>query len=468
MALRIPPVSPFLITGGKTKSGLHHPVIEQTGPACSSSVTQPKYERVEKLVLKNGIRVILQEIPNSTYSSLNIWLDVGSVHEDESNLGVTHFLEHSFFKGTKTKSAQDIARIIDEIGGDSENVNSYVEGEFTCFYANVLNEDLLKAIELFLDIIFNPRLDGSDIELEKKVVNEELSMHRDYGEVKRLIHKIALHKHPLGKAELQDESSLEKLSQSAIINYLKKHHTPDNLVISIAGNFDPKEVISQIESSTSHINSKKGDKNHVPPLSINNGVYVFNLNSEQTNIIVAIQGVSALKEDRYTLAMLNTALGSSWTSRLVQEIREKRGLAYKVFSSNENYAFGGILFIHIGINGKNLETALELILKELKDIKTSGLKEEEIERAKKRLKRNFLLGVNSPEQVASNNALCELYYERTIPQEEVLSSIEKITNEDIIKLARTIFNPKDFAVIVIGPHEEYSTEFLLKNLLDQS
>lgn len=482
MGTRIPPVYPFLIAGSKRNHNLHHPALEQTSRGVDTSVSLPVYSssttsptslnvsypscgKVKKIVLNNGIRIILQEIPNSTYTSLNVWLNVGSVYEDESNAGVSHFLEHSFFKGTKTKTANEVAQIIDEIGGDLDNVNAFTEGEFTCFYANVLNEDLSKAIELFLDIIFNPKLSDSDIEVEKKVIAEEFSGLRDFIDAKRLVHRTALNGHSLGRAQLS-ETSLIKLTRSDVIDYLKKHYTPDNLVVSIAGDFKVDEVISQIEKLTSQINLQRSEMRCIPPIPVNSGIYVISVGSEQTNLVLATNGVSSLEDSRYALAVLNAALGGAWSSRLVQEIREKRGLAYKVFTSHENYAFGGIFYIQLGINGENLETVFDLILKELNEIKTNGLKEEELQRAKKKLKRNLLLSINSPEQAASNNALCELYYGRAIQDEEMISSIEKVTNEDIIKLAGKIFNPNDFAIIVVGPNEELSTELALQRLVD--
>ncbi len=414
--------------------------------------TSENYQPPKKIVLDNGIRIISEEMPSALSCSLNIWINVGSIDEEVSNNGVSHFIEHIVFKGTKTRTALEIAEQSENVGA---NLNAFTDREHTCFHSRILSEYTLVVLELFLDMLFNTKIKDSDFELEKQVILEEIKMYEDISEdlVQDLLYEVIWKGHPLGKPITGTIESIKNLKKSAVVNHLSDLYTPDNIIISLAGKYNLEEVIKKIEELTSHITTKLKKKD-LPPLIITPDVFIKNKKIEQTHLNFATKGVSVYDEDRYTLAVMDIAIGGGMSSRLFQEIREKRGLAYSVSSYYHTNRLGGLFGVYSGTTAKESNHVIELILKELNTIRENGLKPDELERAKMQLRTSLFLELESTMVRASRNALYDFYYNRFLTPDEINYSVQSIINDRIIRLANEIFDPKYYTLTVVGPRDE--------------
>ncbi len=418
-----------------------------------------KENPIQKITLSNGIKIVAEEIPEHLSCALSIWINVGSADENENNNGTSHFIEHIVFKGTKTRSALDIAEQSEDVGA---NLNAFTDREHTCYHTRVLSEYALVTHELFLDMLFNPKLDEKDFELEKQVILEEIKMYKDTPEdlVQEMLYQAIWQKQTMGQPITGTTESITKLKRSSVEKFLKEFYTPDNMVISIAGKFDLEKMVEKTEQLTSHITTKT-KKKELPSLLITPSISVEDKEIEQAHLSFATKGTSVYEEERYTLAVIDIALGGGMSSRLFQEIREKRGLVYAISSYYHTNKLGGLFGIYAGTAPKDTNQVIDLILKELKDIKTNGLKPAELERAKMQLRTSLFLELESSKVRAFRNALYDLYYDKFITHEEVNKSIQSITNERVIKLATDILDEKYFALTVVGPKDEMPKSFKL-------
>ena len=413
----------------------------------------------KKIILPNGIKIIAEEVPQALSCALSIWINAGSVDEEVSNNGVSHFIEHIVFKGTKTRSALDVAEQSEDVGA---NLNAFTDREHTCYHTRVLSEHALVAHELFLDMLFNPKLDEKDLELERQVILEEIKMYKDTPEdlVHEVLYQEVWKEHPIGKPITGTTESITKLKKTSVEKYLRDYYTPDNMVISIAGEFDLDGLVKKTEELTSQIKSKTKKKD-LPPLKITPTISLEDREIEQAHLNFATKGTSVYEEERYTLAVIDLALGGGMSSRLFQEVRENRGLAYAISSYYHTNKLGGLFGIYAGTAQKDVGKLIDLILKELKDIKKNGLKPAELDRAKMQLRTSLFLELESTKVRAFRNALYDLYYDRFLTNEEVSESIRSITNDRIIKLVDDIFDDKYFALTVVGHKDELPKEFKL-------
>lgn len=415
---------------------------------------QPK-----KITLSNGLRILAEEMPGAFSCALSIWVNCGPIDEEVSNNGISHFIEHIVFKGTKTRSALDIAEQSENVGA---NLNAFTDREHTCYHTRVLSEHVSIVLELFLDMLFNPKLDTSDFELERQVILEEIKMYQDTPEdlVQDLLYEIIWKGHPLGRPITGTLQSISNLKKDSVTSYLKNLYTPDNMIISVAGRFDLDDIIKVTEKFTANAKNKK-EKKEPGPLLITPDIFIENKDIEQTHLSFATKGTSVYEEDRYTLAVIDVAIGGGMSSRLFQEIREKRGLAYAVSSYYHTNRLGGLFGIYAGTTPKDSTLVVDLILKELKSIKKIGLKHDELERAKMQLRTSLLLELESSNVRAFRNALYDLYYNRFLTVEEINKSVQLITSERVHKLADEILDPKYFTLTVVGPRQEMPKEFKL-------
>jgi len=413
----------------------------------------------KKIVLGNGLKIITEPIVGVSSASLSIWVDTGSIDEEVSNNGISHFIEHIVFKGTGTRSAFDIAEQSENVGA---NLNAFTDREHTCYHTRVLSEYLPVPIELFFDMLFNPKLDDNDFELERQVILEEIKMYEDTPEdhVQDLLYEVIWKGHPLGKPITGTIDSITNLKKEAVINYLKDLYTPDNITVSIAGKFDYDSIVKQIEKFTSHIKTKRKKKNF-PPLLITSDIFIEDKEIEQAHLSFATKGVSVNEDDRYTLAVVDIALGGGMSSRLFQEIREKRGLAYAISSYYHANRLGGLFGVYAGTTPGESNLVIELILQELKSLKRNGLRPDELERAKAQVITGLLLELESTKVRAFRNALYDLYYNRFINPEEISKMVKSTTNEKVIKLANELFDQKYFTLTVVGPRKEMPKSFNL-------
>lgn len=422
-------------------------------------LTPEKYKPPKKLILDNGIRIVAEEMPGALSCALSIWIDAGSIDEELSNNGVSHFIEHIVFKGTESRSALDIAEQSENVGA---NLNAFTDREHTCYHTRTLSDYAPLALELFLDMLCNPKLDESDIELEKQVILEEIKMYQDTPEdlVQDLLYEVIWKGHPLGKPITGTTHSISNLKKNTVVNYLNNLYTPDNMIVSIAGDFDLDEIVKKTEKLTSHVKKTK-IKKQLPPLLITPDIFIEYKDIEQTHLSFATKGTSVYDEDRYALAVIDIALGGGMSSRLFQEIREKRGLGYAVSSYYHTNRLGGLFGVYAGTTAKEANKAIDLVLKELKDVKRNGLKNDELERAKMQLRTSLLLELESTNVRAFRNALYDIYYGKFFSPEEINHSVQSITNERIINLADEIFDPKYFTLTVVGPKDKVPKSFKL-------
>ena len=423
------------------------------------------YKPPRKIVFDNGLKIIAEEIPNSLSCTLSIWVNAGPLDEEIENNGVSHFIEHIVFKGTSTRTALEIAEQSENVGA---NLNAFTDREHTCYHTMVLSEYVLVVLELFLDMLFYHKLDDNDCELERQVILEEIKMYEDTPEdlVQDLLYEVIWKNHPLGQPITGTNKSIANLKKSSVKSFLNDLYTADNMIISIAGKFDLDEIVSFVEKFTSKINKKK-NKNQPMPLLFTPGTMVKEKEIEQLHLNFATKGTSVFEEERYTLAVIDIAVGGGMSSRLFQEIREKRGLAYAISSFYNTNKLGGLFGVYAGTTPHDLNLVIDLTFKELSAIKKRGLKPDELERAKMQLKTSLFLELESSKVRAFRNALYDLYYGRFLTPEEISNSIESITNERVIKVANDIFDPKYYTLIAVGPKLWLPTKAYLEDKISK-
>lgn len=423
----------------------------------------PNNKQPEKILLDNGLTIISEEIPTALSCTLSIWVNAGSIDEITSNNGISHFIEHIVFKGTHTRTALDIAEQSENVGA---NLNAFTDREHTCYHTRILSEHVPVALGLFLDMLFNPKLDDNDFELERQVILEEIKMYEDTPEdlVQDFLYETIWKEHSLGRPITGSIKSISSLKKESVIKYLNNLYTPDNIVISVAGKFNLLEIVKQVEQFTSHIKIQK--KKIDPPYPIiTPDLFIKVKELEQSHLCFATKGVSVYEEDRYVLAVIDIAVGGGMSSRLFQEIREKRGLAYSISSFYHTNKLGGLFGVYAAIASKDATLVADLILKELDAIKKKGLKNDELERSKMQLKTSLFLELESTQVRAFRNALYSLYYNRFFTIDEINESIQSITNERVVKLANDLFDSKYYAITLLGPKNGLPTKQLLEEVV---
>jgi predicted Zn-dependent peptidase len=406
---------------------------------------------IRKTVLDNGAR-ILTEVVSGVYSaSIGIWVDVGSEDESPQINGVSHCLEHMLFKGTKNRNAEQIAQEIEDVGG---SLGAATGKENTCFYGHVLGEQLYVAIDLLCDMLMNASLRAEDLELEKQVILEEIKMYDDDPE--DFAHETLLlniwPEHALSRPITGTHESVTNLSDKILKDHVKNYYTPEKLVISIAGSFDEN---SAIETFTRLFSKRKpGSKtktSRVPktkPFRL-----IKHKDIEQAHISIAAEGITATDPRRFPLAILDLCLGGNMSSRLFQEVREKRGLVYSINTFRESHRESGLFGVYAGASPRHVTEVLKLISQELKRVKKEGFTLREIDRAKTQLKSELLLGLESMRNRTARNAYSELFYNRQLSVDEICQDIDRVTPEDVQALAKDILVPDSLSMVIVGPKD---------------
>ncbi len=407
-----------------------------------------KIPNSKTFILKNGTTIVVEEIKNLRTVSIGILVGAGNIYENKNNSGISHFIEHMIFKGTKNMSALDIVSKIDGIGG---KINAYTSKEFTFFYVIVEDKHFSTAAQILSDIFLNSLFNEKDIELEKKVILEEIKLHKDSPETE--IHDIfaqtALKNHPLGMPILGTEESIKNISRESIKSYLKSVYLPKNIIISVAGNIKAKNVLNFF----SPIFSKKNESNKKlssPAIEIKSNCSLKTKNTEQIHFVIGTKGPMFNDEKKYTYSILDNILGSTMSSRLFQEIREKRGLAYSIQSYLQSFRQTGLFCIYAGTKKDTFEQTLYLILEEMKKIKKDGITDEELNRAKESDKGALVLRLESSKSRMSYLATSQFYFNRIVPVDELTRKIDRIKKEDIVELANEIFIKDYICLSVIG------------------
>ena len=399
-------------------------------------------------VLPSGLRLLTERMPHVRSVSIGVWLARGSRHEPLEQNGIAHFVEHMLFKGTSTRSAEDIAQTIDSIGGQ---MDAFTAKEYASYYIKVLDEHLPLALDVLSDIVMRPAFSAEDIKREKKVIAEEIKMVEDTPD--DLVHELFTEgfwrNHPLGRPILGTQDTVESFSADGLRNYFSTAYSSPNLIVAAAGNIEHDQVRDLVARSfegLSGVNEPLADQ---PPRVVPH-VLIRNKELEQSHICLGMNGYQQDHEDRYASYVLNTILGGSMSSRLFQNVREKRGLAYAVFSGLIAYRDAGSVTIYAGCANDAVGELIDVVITELRRLKNETLPESELRRAKDHLKGSLMLSLESTSSRMSHLARQEIYFDHHFGLDETLEGVERVTDDDVQRVSRDLFADGALSATVLG------------------
>ncbi|PWA13552.1 peptidase M16 [Pueribacillus theae] len=402
---------------------------------------------ITKHTCPNGVRIVIENMPTVRSAVIGIWIGTGSRYETPEINGISHFLEHMLFKGTKKRSAREIAEAFDRIGGQ---VNAFTSKEYTCYYAKVLDEKAEYALDILSDMFFNSEFNEVELKKERKVVLEEIKMYEDAPDdiVHDLISSASFGEHSLAYPILGTEDTLLTFNKNTLENYRNNYYTPDNVVISVVGNI-PDDFSKAIEKRFGNYETANKQKKVVPPVFCSESI-VKKKETEQAHLCLGFPGLPYGSDRLYHLTILNNILGGSMSSRLFQEVREERGLAYSVFSYHSSFIDNGLLTIYAGTNPDQVDHLFETILATVNKLGKDGITEKELENCKAQLKGNLMLSLESTNSRMSRNGKNELLLNKQKTLDDIIQSIERVTLQDVNDLAKTMLNGK-FSSSLISP-----------------
>ena len=404
---------------------------------------------IQREVLPNGLTIITEQMDHIRSVSLGIWLKSGSRHDDAPVNGISHFIEHMVFKGTTSRSAEDIARQVDSIGG---NMDAFTGKETVCFNMKVLDEHLPVAIDILSDMVLNPVFAASEITRERGVILEEIKMDEDNPDY--LVHELFTQNffkdHPLGKPILGTKETVRRFDQEAIRADYGQKFVPGNIIISAAGNIQHDHVVDLLHQRFEHLTPGSNGWHNNPP-KISSRITLRNKKSlEQVQICLGVPSYEISHTRRYVSYVLNTLLGGGMSSRLFQNVREKQGLVYSIFSELNPFRDTGCLSVYAGTSLQSAPKVVQSVLQEFRNFKEVSLSEEELKRGKDQLKGGLMLSLESSTARMSNLARQEMYYDRFVGMDEIIDRIQAVTAEDVQQSARELFRPEAIAVTVLG------------------
>jgi len=398
--------------------------------------------------LDNGLRILTEEMTQVRSVSIGVWLTRGSRHESADRGGIAHFVEHMLFKGTASRSAEDIAQAIDSIGGQ---LDAFTAKEYASYYIKVLDEHLPLAIDILADIVRHPAFAPDDIEREKKVVIEEIKMVEDTPD--DLVHELFTQgfweDHPLGRPILGTRETVERFSSELLRTYFRQAYAPENLIVSAVGHLDHghvRELVEQKFGDMTRVGARPGEE---PPTVVPH-VLIRNKDLEQSHICLGTSSYQQDHDDRYSSYVLNTLLGGSMSSRLFQNVREKRGLAYAVFSGLSAYRDAGSFTVYAGCANEAVGEVVDLIVDELRGVKQTKVPAAELQRAKDHLKGSLMLSLENTASRMSHLARQAIYFDRLVGLDETLEGVEKVTTADVQRVAVDLFKNGSLSATVLG------------------
>ncbi|MDU0329503.1 MULTISPECIES: M16 family metallopeptidase [Paenibacillus] len=401
---------------------------------------------MKKTQLKNGLRVVMEKIPTCRSVSFGIWVKTGSRNERPERGGISHFIEHMLFKGTERYSAKDIAEQFDAIGG---NVNAFTSKEYTCYYAKVLDEHLPIAVDVLSDMFFHSLFDAEELRKEKNVIVEEISMYEDTPDdmVHDLVTQAAYGDHPLALPILGTEEKLRAMESEHLREYMREHYTIENTVISVAGNID-EQVIDLLEQYFGDF-SNRGSSGPMAAPEFLGGLKFHRKKTEQNHICLSFPGLPIGDEKQYAMVLLNNALGGGMSSRLFQEIREKRGLAYSVYSYHSSHADSGLFTVYAGTAPRQTKEVLDLTKEILHDVSVNGITPNELSKGKEQLKGSLILSLESTGSRMNRLGKNELMIGKHYSLDEMIARIEAVTMDDVNQVLKGMFS-HPFSLAMVG------------------
>ena len=420
----------------------------------SRSQSPHKIRDIERTVLPNGVRVVTERMPHVRSISVGVWIGTGSREETLKETGISHFIEHMLFKGTKNRSAEQIARSVDSIGG---GLDAFTSKELVSYNVKVLDEHLPHAFGIVSDLVRNPLFEKGDIEKEKGVILEELKMDVDNPEY--LIHEIFASNfwkgHSLGRPILGTRQTIRSFDRDSVERYYRRYYTPKNILITAAGSLTHKKLVQLAEDHFGELKGRplpKADGRPHPHAPL---VFREKSSLEQVHLYLGVPSIAMPHRQRFACYILNAILGGGMSSRLFQNIREKQGLAYTVYSELTMYHDAGCMMVYAGTSPKSAGKVIDSIVHEMREITDHLVTPEELRRAKDHLKGSFVLGLESTSSRMGNLARQELYFQRFFSLDEMLESIEKVTADEVQQLAQQFFDPQQTAVAMLGRLEGF-------------
>ncbi|ABN51657.1 MAG TPA: insulinase family protein [Hungateiclostridium thermocellum] len=404
------------------------------------------YKRIK---LENGVRVVCEKIPYLRSVSIGIWVGTGSRNESQSNNGISHFIEHMLFKGTDNRSAREIADSIDSIGGQ---LNAFTGKECTCYYTKTLDSHADIALDVLSDMFFNSRFEEKDIEVEKKVILEEIGMYEDSPE--ELVHDIlsetVWEDNSLGLPILGTRETLLNINKDKIKAYINERYLPQNTVIAVAGNFEEDRIIDVIKEKFGGWNASGKDSKTIEDAKFKVNSKIKVKDTEQIHICMGFEGVAHGSDELYPLLAVNNVLGGGMSSRMFQKIREEKGLVYSIYSYPSSYKNAGLFTIYAGMNAEHLEKVVELIIKEIKILLKEGLSKDELEKSKEQLKGSYILGLESTSSRMNSMGKSEVLMDRIYTPDEILKKIDAVNQESVERVIKQIFCLDKISFAIVG------------------
>ncbi|NEE00041.1 M16 family metallopeptidase [Phytoactinopolyspora halotolerans] len=415
---------------------------------------------VRRTVLPGGLRVVTESVPTVRSVAIGVWVGVGSVDESPEEAGSTHYLEHLLFKGTSRRSALDISSAIESVGGD---INAFTAKEYTCYYVRVLDADLPLAVDVVADMLTSSLIEQSEVDAERNVVLEEIAMRDD--DPTDAIHDLMTERMwgdtPLGRPILGTVDSITGMARETVNGYYRRHYRPRNIVVAAAGNLDHDAVVKLVAEAFAAGGFLAGDEEPAAPRiggaapDVNTGVALLQRPTEQANLLLGMPGITRNDPRRFALGVLNAALGGGMSSRLFQEIRERRGLAYSVYSFAAQHAATGMFGVYVGCQPKKAGEVLDLARGVLGEVAASGITEDELASGKGQVRGGLVLGMEDTSARMSRLAKAELVYDELPSIDELLARIDAVTMDDVRELASSLLNAPP-ALAVVGPFDDPS------------
>lgn len=447
------------MTGGRVGSR-HRPASEQPIGSTRTLIPESDGGLVRRTVLPGGLRVITEAMPTVRSVAIGMWVGSGSRDETPAVAGSAHFLEHLLFKGTPTRSALDISGALDDVGGE---MNAFTSKEHTCYYARVLDSDLEVAVDVLADMLSSSVIAQPDIDSERTVILEEIAMRDD--DPGDLVHDLfagsLFGDTDLGRPVLGTVETITGVPRSSIRSFYRKHYAPERIVVAVAGNIHHTDVVRMVRAAFARSGFLDGDgvpieaRRAVRRRRVGEPIALVTRDTEQAHVVMGVPGIARDDDDRYALSVLNAVLGGGMSSRLFQEVREKRGLAYSVFSFAQHFTDAGIVGIYAGCSPANLPTVLDLCREQVADVVAQGLTDSELRRGKAQLSGGMVLGLEDTGSRMSRIAKGELA-DDLVSVSDVLRAVDAVEHDDILRVAeRLLAVPASLAVI--GPFDNAAT-----------
>ncbi|MCL1791319.1 MAG: insulinase family protein [Peptococcaceae bacterium] len=405
-----------------------------------------------KTVLPNGVRIVSEQIPGSRSVAIGIWVGAGSRHELPEYEGSSHLIEHMLFKGTEKRSARQLAEALEKVGGQ---LNAFTAKEFTCYHARVLDEDFDLAVDVLQDMFFHSVFEEEGLKRERDVIVEEIKMYDDTPDelVHELFSRYAWDKHPLAHPILGNETTVREMKREDILNYMETRYTPQDVVIAVAGSISHEDLLTRLAVFGEF---KRQREEITPPPPVLRGFNnIFSKDTEQAHIVMGAQGYPQEHDMTYPMHIVNSVLGAGLSSRLFQEIREQRGLAYSIYSYHTSYMDTGLFAIYAGTTPQKTSEVMDCVMQEMATLRQNGLSVQELADTKAQLKGSLYLGMESTSSRMNRLGKTELTLNRVKTVDETVEQLEKVTREDVRDLLDVLWLPEKISILVLGPKDSY-------------